>query len=466
MNRTRISRWALAILVWAVWIVPVVAAPPSQGEQTTHIVQPGETLYVIAQQYGVTVDEIVALNSLTNPDQLQVGQQLIIPQSTAASATTVYVVQPGDTLHIIAHRYGMSTEALAQANHLTNPNLIYVGQELLVPTTAKPASEKPAGSQVYVVQVGDTMAQIASHFNTTVWAIAQANEIANPNVLQVGQRLLIPTGDEQSSLPLPFLAVHIIPPVVVQGQTVQVVVETDGEVTLGGTYNEAPLFFVSEAGTYRTLIGIYALATPGPYPLDLKAFYGDRQVSVRSMVQVVEGNFGTQYLTFSDDKADLLDPTLVAQEAQRVWDLTTQATLPGRWEGIFDLPLVGNPPISAPFGTRRSYQSGPPTSFHGGVDYGVPEGTAVYCPARGRVVLAEALQVRGNAIIVDHGRGVMSGYWHLAQIDVAVGQEVEKGDLLGLVGNTGLSTGAHLHWEIRVMGIHVDPLQWTREVIQ
>jgi murein DD-endopeptidase MepM/ murein hydrolase activator NlpD len=89
----------------------------------------------------------------------------------------------------------------------------------------------------------------------------------------------------------------------------------------------------------------------------------------------------------------------------------------------------------------------------------------VLSPAKGRVVLAEPLQVRGNAVILDHGRGVMTGYWHLSRIDVSVGQEVEAGDLLGLVGNTGLSTGAHLHWEVRVMGIQVDPLQWVREYL-
>jgi murein DD-endopeptidase MepM/ murein hydrolase activator NlpD len=60
----------------------------------------------------------------------------------------------------------------------------------------------------------------------------------------------------------------------------------------------------------------------------------------------------------------------------------------------------------------------------------------------------------------------MSGYWHLSQIDVQVGQTVERGEVLGRVGNTGLSTGAHLHWEMRVMGIPVDPLQWTRTEIR
>ncbi|MBN1937017.1 MAG: M23 family metallopeptidase [Anaerolineae bacterium] len=208
------------------------------------------------------------------------------------------------------------------------------------------------------------------------------------------------------------------------------------------------------------------MARPGSYALEIRALQGGQNVSVHSMIQVIEGVFGTQYLNFDDETAQLLDATLVEQEAQKVWDIAIRTTLPQRWTGPFALPLDGQPEISAPFGIRRSYDGGAPTSFHSGVDYAVPADTPVYAPAPGQVVLAEALQVRGNAVIVDHGRGVMSGYWHLAQINIVVGQTVNTGDLLGLVGSTGLSTGAHLHWELRVMGVQVDPLQWTWQTIQ
>ena len=468
LNRGHWRGICLGALLWMMLVVHVVAAPPLQGDQTVHVVQVGETLFAIAQQYGVTVEAIVAANGLADPNWIEVGQHLVIPgaEASTSSAVVVYVVQAGDTLALIARRHNVSVEEVARSNYLTNPNLIYVGQKLVIPVAGQGAGAA-AGGRVYVVQAGDTMAQISARYGTTVWTVAQANGISNPNVLYVGQRLLIPVGGEDTSnLPSPFVAVHILPPVTAQGRTVQVVVETEGEVALGGSYNGAPLFFIGGGGEYRTLIGIHAMAKPGPYPLDLKAVQGERTVSVRSMVQVVEGDFGVQYLTFSSEKAQLLDPDLVAREAQRLWEITTQATLPGMWQGKFGAPLAGNPPITAPFGIRRSYQGGPPVSYHSGVDYDPGEGTPVSCPARGRVVLAEALDVRGNAVIIDHGRGVMSGYWHLSQIDVVVGQAIEVGDLLGRVGNTGLSTGAHLQWEVRVMGIHVDPWQWIQEYIQ
>jgi murein DD-endopeptidase MepM/ murein hydrolase activator NlpD len=77
--------------------------------------------------------------------------------------------------------------------------------------------------------------------------------------------------------------------------------------------------------------------------------------------------------------------------------------------------------------------------------------------------LAEPLTVRGNVVFIDHGWGVITGYWHLSSIDVEVGQYVEQGEVVARVGNTGLSTGSHLHWEVWVGGISVDGLQWLEE---
>jgi murein DD-endopeptidase MepM/ murein hydrolase activator NlpD len=458
-------RWRmLAILVlWLLLPAVAAAAPPLQEGGPVHVVQPGETLFLIAQRYGTTVQGLVAVNNLADPDRIAVGMRLMIPNigsddSDSADSAT-YWVRPGDTLAIIARRYGTTADALAQRNHLTNPHLIYVGQALVVPAQS-------TGGGVYVVQNGDTLARIASRYGTTVWAIAQANGLANPSLIYVGQRLLVPAAGEDSSLPSPFIALHMDPAVARQGQTVQLHVQTKGDVTLSGTYDGQPLLFVGGAGEYRTLIGVHAMAAPGMHSLELRCVQGDRQVSMRNMLYVTEGDFGVEYLTFPSDKAALLDPVLVEAEAKRVAGVMAQATLPGAWGSAFDLPLADDPLLVDPFGVRRSYDGGPATSYHGGADYAASEGTEVYAPAPGRVALAEALQVRGNAVIVDHGRGVMTGYWHLSQIDVTAGQRLDRGDLLGRVGNTGLSTGAHLHWELRVLGVQVDPLQWVRDHIE
>ena len=103
------------------------------------------------------------------------------------------------------------------------------------------------------------------------------------------------------------------------------------------------------------------------------------------------------------------------------------------------------------------------TSYHSGHDYGADTGEPVLAPITGTVVLAEPLQVRGKVVILDHGLGVFTGFWHLSQIDVEAGQVVGRGEQVGLVGNTGLSTGPHLHWEMRVHNMPVNPIQWMRQ---
>ena len=89
----------------------------------------------------------------------------------------------------------------------------------------------------------------------------------------------------------------------------------------------------------------------------------------------------------------------------------------------------------------------------------------MYAPADGIVILAEPLQVRGNVVLIDHGDGVISGLFHVSQIDVQAGQAVAAGDLVGLVGATGLVTGSHLHWELRVGGIAVEPREWVESTL-
>jgi len=132
------------------------------------------------------------------------------------------------------------------------------------------------------------------------------------------------------------------------------------------------------------------------------------------------------------------------------------------WHGLFIYP-AGDAVISSEFGTRRSYNGGPATSFHEGLDFDVDEGEPVMAAADGRVAMAEPLTVRGNAILIDHGLGVHTGYWHLSEVNVAVGQQVKAGEVIGKAGSSGLSTGPHLHWEIRIGQINVNPVQWTRQ---
>jgi len=176
-------------------------------------------------------------------------------------------------------------------------------------------------------------------------------------------------------------------------------------------------------------------------------------------VRIQPGTFPVDYVPVPPELTPLLDPEVLVQEERYLAGVFGQVTWPPRWTGGFRRPVTG--PISSAFGSRRSYAGGVLSAPHLGVDLAVPAGTPVIAAADGRGALAEGLRVRGNAGVIDHGLGVYTAYYHLSQIRVQPGQEVRAGDLLGLAGSTGLATGPHLHWELRVFGVPADPLGWV-----
>ena len=131
---------------------------------------------------------------------------------------------------------------------------------------------------------------------------------------------------------------------------------------------------------------------------------------------------------------------------------------PPRWSGPWLIPVVGE--VSGVFGSRRTYDGVPGDSWHHGHDIAANQGDPIVAPAAGVVVWTGELIVHGIGVIIDHGAGVYSGYWHMSLIAVREGMEVAPGDWIGNIGSTGLSTGPHLHWEVIVQGIDVDPVQW------
>jgi LysM repeat protein len=193
MSNTRRLTIALVLAV----LLAVVPSPSALAQSATHTVKAGETLSAIAQRYGVSQQAIIDANSIGNASLIYVGQRLVIPGAAepAAPASPVHVVSAGETLAAIAARYGVSVEALAAANAMSDPSQIVSGQRLTIPTAgAAPAAEIPAtpATSEYVVKNGDSLAQIAREYGVTVMAIAAANGIDNPSQIRAGQRLVIP----------------------------------------------------------------------------------------------------------------------------------------------------------------------------------------------------------------------------------------------------------------------------------
>jgi len=133
------------------------------------------------------------------------------------------------------------------------------------------------------------------------------------------------------------------------------------------------------------------------------------------------------------------------------------------WARPFLLPIEGR--STSGFGAPRRYAPGGPVSFHQGSDIGMPTGTPVFATNEGRVLLADFYPIKGGFVFIDHGMGVSSHYFHLSEVSVEEGEYVDIGDVIGLVGSTGLSTGPHLHWEMRVNGEATNPMAWVDRVL-
>lgn len=160
-----------------------------QAPWRLHTVQYGETLAAIAIQYGVAIDAIAVANGLANPNLIYIGQVLNIPAPVPPPAGFQhYIVNFGDALSLIAQRFNVTVESIMSANGLVNPNTIFPGQLLRIPNV--PINPPP--TRTYTVRQGDTLSYIAQLFGVTVQAIMQANNLANDWLIYPGQVLIIP----------------------------------------------------------------------------------------------------------------------------------------------------------------------------------------------------------------------------------------------------------------------------------
>jgi murein DD-endopeptidase MepM/ murein hydrolase activator NlpD len=213
-------------------------------------------------------------------------------------------------------------------------------------------------------------------------------------------------------------------------------------------------------GAYFALIGIPYQTKPGPQKLTLTYSDANSKKSRQIPFQVVAGQYKTDILKVdgrrvNPDKNDSQRANREAQEVRYVYDSGSGKRL---WDGEFQLPV--NNEISSRFGNRRVF-NGQLKSYHNGLDFRSPKGTSVYATNSGVVRLAKSLFYSGNAVIIDHGTGIFTIYAHLSKIEVAAGQRIEKGQLIGLTGATGRVSGPHLHWGVKINGIAVNPLRFV-----
>ena len=227
-----------------------------------------------------------------------------------------------------------------------------------------------------------------------------------------------------------------------------------GAESVQGTLFGKSLYFNEAKASFKAIVGIDLNIEPGEYPLVLTV--NDKKLT--RTVTISKKIYPVQRLTLPKDMV-VLSPeneARVEREQKRMsalWPVDSIRV----WNAAFIDPLPGKK-IGTPFGVRRIINDIPKNS-HSGVDITADVGEPVYAPNDGVAVLVDDQFYSGNSVVLDHGQGIYSMFFHLSKINVRYGQAVMKGDVIALVGSTGRSTGAHLHWGVRIQGAKVDPME-------
>jgi murein DD-endopeptidase MepM/ murein hydrolase activator NlpD len=203
-------------------------------------------------------------------------------------------------------------------------------------------------------------------------------------------------------------------------------------------------------------LGVDLTAAPGRKDVVVKM--PDSDPEQRLEMEIQEKDYGVRNLTLPKNMVDLDDETLVRVRKESAVKNALWEAKPSNpfWESAFMKPIPGE--VIGPFG-RRSVINGQPRSPHTGVDLRGKKGTPIKAINDGRVVLTCDHFFSGRSVVIDHGGGIQSMYFHMDEIQVQQGEMVEKGTIIGSVGSTGRATGPHLHWGVRVNGARVDPSQ-------
>ncbi len=433
-----------------------------QPEGPFYEVQPGDSLYSIAQQFGSTVQALQDANGIVDPSLLVIGQRLLLPGHEGITGLVrTRSLRPGETLRTLRLQLGNDRSTLLQLNQIINPAALYLGQPL-IHVAPEQAEAAPTG-QFVLAGPQDTLFGLALRAGRSPVELALLNGWPGPRVLVPAELLYLPGEQQLDALPAPFERVDVSPQHPAQGQPVVVSVTVAAGAAVSGRFAETDLHFAQVADERIGLFGVNAMAAPGVYPVILWASAeGGDSVALEIRLPVADADYQLQRIVLLPEKAQLL----LDEEARAAEEIVIERAATGfstakYWEGRFHPPAPTDY-ITTRFGLRRSYNGSAFRTFHGGVDFGALEGTPIYAPAAGVVVLVEELRIRGNATLIDHGRGVYTGYWHQVGLGVSGGQRVQAGEVIGRVGDSGLSTGTHLHWEVWVDGTQVDPLEWLQ----
>lgn len=256
-----------------------------------------------------------------------------------------------------------------------------------------------------------------------------------------------------------LLSVRWEPKLIRQGDVAMVFVAgLSGAKSVDGSLGGQPLTFFPYGEEYAALAGVDLEVKPGRLTWRVGALdAGGRPLKASGTIQVRARKFPVQHLTLPKEMVDLDAPTLkrVEEESQRLQTLYATITPERLWRGRFTKPVGVSDPGEG-FGARRII-NGLPRAPHAGLDYSADAGTPVVATNAGRVALVAEYFFPGRLVVIDHGLGLYTLYFHLEQTEVAEGNRVERGQTIGRVGSSGRATGPHLHFAAHLRQTRIDP---------
>lgn len=372
--------------------------------------------------------------------------------SPASAQTDVFTTQPGDTWVALAMRFNVDESELRALNpHFNKARQPVIGSSFTLPEGVS----EIAGRLVRRNDGG--LLQIAVEYGVSPWTIATQNGLDSPYHPTLYRPLYLAGEGHIRDIPIGFEDLELSTVPAAPGMALGLRgMTTSNEAAIVAQLDGLPISITTAGNHFVGVVGTGAFYTIREPELVIQV--GNAPAWIQPYA-FEEREWVYQELTLTGEAAQI-DQQERDEERARLMELWTQVRQGLAWDGPFLDPVESYLEITAGYGARRSYNGGPYLTYHEGVDFSAYGSTPVLAPAAGTVVLAEQLYVRGGVVIIDHGLGIYTGYYHLSAIHATPGQVVVPGDLLGEVGTTGLSTGNHLHWDLLINGIWVDAAAW------
>jgi len=451
--------------------VPVKA----DNGRMVYTVLEGDTLDSIAQAFHTSAFRIRNINYLSDADYLYPGERLVLPGFDDVQGEVIRVSMPyGQSLSAYFSSLRQPVELLDRLNFITNQDQVWGGQPIYIMYTDQPPVKelRVAGSL--------TGLETAVKQGVSNWTVSEYNDLRGPWQLIPNTSLWLPDKDAIPGVEVdPVPALSITPNYLYQGKTEELIAAAPPEgATLSGeltmpindslgltsdyTRTTFPLhFFPDEDGRYTALQGIHRFTKAGFAPMTLTTTYADgTSFTLQQNLLVKSYDYGLDVPLEVDPES--IDPAITVPEWELIKSYIQAAPPEKEWTHGLESPSPTPDTWISSFGRVRSYNDSDYIYFHSGIDFPGTTTTPIYAAAAGEVVYTGELDVRGGATIISHGRGVYTGYWHQSQILVNVGDHVEAGQTIGMVGAKGRVTGAHLHLELFVGGVQVDPTEWLQ----